>query len=128
MKTNGFRPISNLPTQPVSSKQPQNKNDKTGFSAHFQTAVHAHSNKLTISKHAQMRLDQRNIQIDKTTWTKIEEKIQEAKKMGITDSLVILEDAALVVSTKKNTVITAMERTESSSHIFTNINGTILLN
>ena len=127
MKTNGFRPISNLPTQLVSSKQLQKKNDKKIF-AHFQTAVHVHSNKLTISKHAQMRLDQRNIQIEETTWTRIEAKVQEAKKMGITDSLVVLDNAALVVSTKNNTVITAMDRAESASHIFSNINGTILLN
>ncbi|MGX2959264.1 TIGR02530 family flagellar biosynthesis protein [Peribacillus sp. JNUCC 23] len=127
MKMNGFRPISNLPTQLASSKQPQNKNEKTGFSAHFHTAVHTKSRNLSISKHAQMRLDQRNIHIDETTWTKIEEKVQEAKKIGITESLVVLENAALVVNTKNNIVITAMDRNESASHIFTNINGTILI-
>ncbi|KMY49453.1 TIGR02530 family flagellar biosynthesis protein [Peribacillus loiseleuriae] len=127
MKMNGFRPISNLPTQLVSSKQSQNKNEKSSFAAHFHTAIQTNSSKLSISKHAQMRLDQRSIQINETTWTKIEEKIQEAKKIGITDSLVVLENAALVVNTKNNIVITAMDRAESASHIFTNINGTILV-
>lgn len=127
MKTNGFRPISNHPTH-LSSNRLSMKLEKTPFATHFQTAIESSSHKLSVSKHAQLRLDQRNIQIDAETWGKIEEKVQEAKKMGITDSLVVLEDAALVISTKNNTVITAMDRNESSTHIFSNINGTILLN
>ena len=47
--------------------------------------------------------------------------------MGVTDSLVLTKEAALVVSAKNNTVITAMGRDEASSQIFTNINGTILI-
>ena len=70
---------------------------------------------------------QRNIDIDAVTWSKIESKIQQAKKMGVTDSLVLTDNAALVVSAKNNTVITAMDRAEASSQIFTNINGTILI-
>ena len=83
--------------------------------------------KLTISKHAKERMVQRNIQISEDRWAHIEEKIREAGKMGVNDSLVLLQDAALIVSAKNNTVITAMGREEASTHIFTNINGTILL-
>jgi flagellar operon protein len=53
--------------------------------------------------------------------------VQEARKMGVNDSLVLLTDAALIISAKNNTVITAMGREEASSQIFTNINGTILM-
>ena len=70
---------------------------------------------------------QRNIDIDSVTWSKIESKIQQAKKMGVTESLVLTDNSALVVSAKNNTVITAMNRQEASAQIFTNINGTILI-
>lgn len=82
---------------------------------------------LKVSKHAQQRLTERNISIDSNVWKTIESKINEAKQKGIKDSLVVTNDAALVVSTANQTVITAMNRKEASSHIFTNINGTILI-
>ncbi|MCT2534527.1 flagellar protein [Aquibacillus koreensis] len=82
---------------------------------------------LKISKHAKERLAQRNITIEDTQWEKISEKVAEAKQKGISDSLVVLSNAALLVSAKNNTVVTAMDRSEATSRIFTNINGTILL-
>ncbi|HET7657976.1 MAG TPA: flagellar protein, partial [Bacillales bacterium] len=54
-------------------------------------------------------------------------KVLQARQKGITDSLVVTKNAALVVSAKNNTVVTAMDRKEASTHIFTNINGTILM-
>ncbi|WP_241663243.1 hypothetical protein [Peribacillus simplex] len=41
--------------------------------------------------------------------------------MDVTESLVITENAALIVSTKNNKVITVMYRDEATSQIFTNI-------
>ncbi len=82
---------------------------------------------LTISKHAKERLEQRGIRINASKWEQISEKVMEAKKMGVNDSLVLLENAALIVSAKNETVITAMNRAEATTHIFTNINGTILM-
>ncbi|WP_449540012.1 TIGR02530 family flagellar biosynthesis protein [Ferdinandcohnia sp. Marseille-Q9671] len=83
--------------------------------------------KLIISKHAQKRLDERNISIQDSKWNEIQMKISEAKTKGIRDSLVVTNDAALIVNVPNNTVITAMNRDEANSQIFTNINGTIIL-
>ncbi|MBP2077662.1 TIGR02530 family flagellar biosynthesis protein [Oceanobacillus polygoni] len=83
---------------------------------------------LKISKHASQRLTERNIQIDDQQWQMIGEKVREAKKKGITDSLVVMNNAALLVNAKNHTVVTAMDRQEATSRIFTNINGTILMN
>ncbi|MEF2095485.1 TIGR02530 family flagellar biosynthesis protein [Bacillus sp. CFBP9009] len=97
-----------------------------GFQQHFQAAVSTNE-KMTISKHAQFRMSQRSIEIASQTWDKIALKANEAKKMGVTESLIITENAALIVSTKNNKVITVMDREEATSQIFTNINGTIIL-
>lgn len=80
-----------------------------------------------MSKHAKEMLAERNILIDGNQWEKISEKINEARKKGIQDSLVLTKDAALLISVKNNTVITALSRQETEAHIFTNIDGTIVI-
>ena len=97
-----------------------------GFSEQLREAA-AKTEKLSISKHATMRLQQRGIDISQETWDKVNEKTNEAKKKGITDSLVLLDNAALIVSAKNKVVVTAMGRNEAAGQIFTNINGTILI-
>lgn len=121
-----FRPIgptfASSPYKQAKDKQLQ----KGSFAAQIQAALQPQP-KLLVSKHAEERLKQRNIHISSENWTKIEEKVSEAKKMGIKDSLVLLPEAALIVSAKNQTVITALDREEAASQIFTNINGTIVL-
>ena len=123
-----YRPI----TQPLIHGD-YKKSDKTvrthqtNFAAELQSALKPNSEGLTISKHARQRLEQRGININEARWNQIGEKIKEAKTMGVKESLVIVDDAALIVSAKNNTVITAMNRAEATAQIFTNINGTILM-
>ncbi len=100
---------------------------QTHFTNELQSALTTNSNELIISKHAKQRLEQRGIAINEERWERIGEKVMEAKEMGVKESLVLLEDAALIVSANNRTVITAMDRKEASSQIFTNINGTILM-
>jgi|SRR5690606_2291763 len=106
-------------------KQPITKPNSNG-TADFKQVLNDVSN-LKVSKHAQMRLEQRKINISSAKWSQISEKMNEAKIKGVTDALVVMEDVALVVSTKNNTVVTAIHNEEAVNKIFTNINGTILL-
>ncbi|MGE7601788.1 TIGR02530 family flagellar biosynthesis protein [Peribacillus sp. NPDC097675] len=122
----GFQVNSAQATPLMKSPLRQRQATQQGFQQHFQTAVTT-VEKMTISKHAQMRIDQRKIEINPQMWSRIADKANEAKKMGVTESLIITDNAALVVSTKNNKVITVMDRDEATSQIFTNINGTILL-
>lgn len=123
----GVRPISTHPIPLTKSKSQLLNVTGKGFKQHFDQAVESINYKLDISKHAQLRMTQRNIDIGSSTWSKIETQIKQAKKMGITDALVLTEQAAFVISAQNNLVITAMKRKEASSQIFTNINGTILI-
>lgn len=82
---------------------------------------------LKVSKHAKKRLSERNIQLSDQQLQTMNEKVKEAKQKGITDSLVVYNDAAFVVNTKNDTIVTAMNLKEANSKIFTNINGTILI-
>ena len=80
-----------------------------------------------ISKHAELRMKERAIKVDDEKWQEISSKMQEAKSKGITDSLILTDKAAFVVSIKNNTVVTAMNRDEADNQVFTNINGTIVM-
>ncbi|WLD95158.1 TIGR02530 family flagellar biosynthesis protein [Alkalihalobacillus sp. AL-G] len=95
---------------------------------HFKNVLQDQLLELKLSKHAQARLIERNIEINQTTWDRISNKVSEAKEKGIKDSLVLVDEAALVVNTQSKTVITAMNRNEAADHIFTNITGAILIN
>lgn len=113
------------PQQPIPSQQVKKK---PKASVDFKDILTSTKEQLTVSKHAKQRLNDREIHITEEQWQVIGGKVQEARKKGVHDSVVILNDAALLVSAKNNTVITALDREEASTRIFTNINGTILIN
>jgi flagellar operon protein len=122
-----FRPIQSLPVSTSTHKHLKSTQVvQTPFSVQLQSAI-VNNSTLTLSKHAKERLAQRGIDISQERWTRIEDQVKQAKAKGVNDSLVLLKDAALIVSAKNNTVITAMGRQEAANQIFTNINGTIVL-
>lgn len=99
-------------------------NEVTSFKKVFHEIKHE---QLKISKHAQQRLTERAINISTETWNSIEKKVREAHEKGVNDSLVLVDGTALIISAKNNIVITAMNLEEAKSQIFTNINGTIIM-
>lgn len=81
---------------------------------------------IQFSKHASMRLDDRNIQLTDNQLQRVEQGMSQAKLKGIKESLVLVDDIALVVSIKNNKVITAVD-SKDSNKIFTNIDGAIIV-
>ena len=80
---------------------------------------------LHFSKHAAMRLKMRNIQFSNEQLERIENGLVKAKQKGIKDSLVLVDNIALVVNTKNNVVVTAME--QENENIYTNIDGAVIV-
>ncbi|MGE7950188.1 TIGR02530 family flagellar biosynthesis protein [Lysinibacillus xylanilyticus] len=95
------------------------------FKAHLQDATN--QQELKVSKHAHERIIERNIAISEQEWQVVSDKVFEAHSKGVKQPLVLMDQAALIVSAKNATVITAMDRTEAKQQIFTNIDGTIVL-
>ncbi|MFC5712142.1 TIGR02530 family flagellar biosynthesis protein [Thalassorhabdus alkalitolerans] len=106
---------------------PENNKIETSYFQKLFTEELAGPTSLKISKHADKRLAAREVTISPEQWKKIDEQIKSAKKKGVNESLVLTDKAALIVSAKNETVITAMNRQEANGQIFTNINGTIVL-
>lgn len=86
-----------------------------------------HETKLKISKHAESRFRERGISLTNETWEKVEQAVQHARNKGVKEALILTSKAALVVSTVNELIITALDRKSASEHVFTNIDGTIVI-
>lgn len=84
------------------------------------------SSELTFSKHAMNRLSERGIDLTGAQLDRLKDGAMRAQGKGIQESLVLVDDYAFIVNIPKNTVVTAMDATESSEHIFTNIDGAVI--
>lgn len=82
---------------------------------------------LKFSAHASQRLTERKIQLDPATLRKVNDAVDKAAAKGVEDTLVLTGDAALIVSVKNRTVITAMDRASLEGNVFTNIDGAVIV-
>ncbi len=79
------------------------------------------------SKHADMRLKQREITLTDEQLSRLNVGTQKAGLKGIKESLVIMDDLAFIVNTQNNTVVTAMDKNNNEENIFTNIDGAVII-
>jgi len=79
------------------------------------------------SKHAEMRLQARNIRLSQQQRAKINEAVKKAEAKGVKDSLVLMDDVAFVINVKNKTVITAVSSGELKQNVFTNIDGAVII-
>ena len=84
------------------------------------------ASELKFSKHATQRLDDRNITLTEEQSLRLEEGVQKAQEKGIKDSLVLVDSLAFIVNVPNQTVVTAMDQTESEDNVFTNIDGAVI--
>lgn len=82
---------------------------------------------LQFSKHAAMRLNSRDINLSNDQLKRLETGVEKAVKKGINDSLVLIDDIALVVNVKNKIVITAMNKDSNNDNVFTNIDGAVIV-
>lgn len=85
------------------------------------------ADRLKLSGHAQTRLASRNIELGKEEWDRVLGGVDKAAQKGAKESLVMLDDIALVVSVRNRTVITAMDRENLKNNVFTNIDSAVIV-
>ncbi|MEG0451261.1 MAG: TIGR02530 family flagellar biosynthesis protein [Lysinibacillus sp.] len=119
--------IQHIPYHPPLQSNGVNLKANTTKQSFIEHLNQASIEELKISKHASERMNERNIAISDSEWQEITEKVFEARDKGVNQPLVLMEQAALIVSAKNGTVITALDRTEARQQLFTNIDGTIVL-
>ena len=81
---------------------------------------------LRFSKHAAGRLEERNIALSDEQMIRLNDAARKASEKGIKESLVIVDSLAFIVNVPNNTVVTALDRTDSEDNVFTNIDGAVI--
>lgn len=79
------------------------------------------------SQHAQDRLKARNITFSASELANLEGAVNSVAQKGGKESLVMMGDAALVVSVRNRTVVTAMDRSQMKGNVFTNIDSAVVI-
>lgn len=85
------------------------------------------SDRLKVSNHAKTRLESREIQLDAEKWERVLGGIEKAAQKGAKESLVMIDDIALVVSVRNRTVITAVDQQHLKENVFTNIDSAVIV-
>jgi flagellar operon protein len=81
---------------------------------------------LEFSRHALKRIEQRGLQLDAPRLERLEQAVDRASAKGSRDSLILLDELALVVSVQNRTVLTAIDEAARKEHVFTNIDSVVI--
>ncbi len=110
--------------------------DKGEFDRVFDEALSSSGSKIDLnqvkqplkfSAHAAQRLKDRKIALDPATMAKVNDAVDRAQAKGVEDTLVLTPNAALIVSVKNRTVVTALDRNALEGNVFTNIDGAVII-
>ena len=131
IQNNGFLSLEQLQDQYLNLNR-QTKNDvvtKEGLS--FQDILTQKTgtdqSEVKFSKHAVNRLADRNIELSKEQVERLNLGMARAGAKGINESLVIVDSLAFIVNIPNQTVITAMDQTDSDENVYTNIDGAVII-
>lgn len=129
----GFLSIEQLTDRYLKpAKQTDGKGAQSGVSFQdvlFQKTLQGmgQTQELKFSKHAAGRLSDRGIELSDNQMERLYDGVRRAGQKGIKDSLVIVDELAFIVNVPNNTVVTAMDSTETNDNVFTNINGAVIM-
>ena len=115
-------PVSNRDVAQANHAPQAQKDGSTNFAQLMDNALHVRQ--LQFSKHASVRLSDRNIQLTGSQLERIEEGVARAQNKGIRDSLVLVDNLALVVNVANKVVVTALNQHDQ---VFTNIDGAVIV-
>ncbi|MCR4402729.1 MAG: flagellar protein [Firmicutes bacterium] len=79
------------------------------------------------SGHAQMRMRARNISLSEVDMARLAQAVDRASAKGARESLILMDNLALVVSIRNRTVITAVDGEHIKENVFTNIDSAVIV-
>lgn len=83
---------------------------------------------INLSSHAAQRLQERKIDFNGEEYSKVKEAMAKLKEKGGQNSLIISDKAAYIVDVKNNKVVTAVDKENMMSNVFTKIDSTVFVN
>lgn len=93
----------------------------------FDQLLNTELTKIRFSQHALQRMNSRNISLSEADLNKLSSAVEKAGQKGARESLILMNDLALVVSVKNKTVITALDGVSMKENVFTNIDSAVIV-
>lgn len=81
---------------------------------------------VTFSRHAQKRINDRNIDLTGDRMERLADSVRRARSKGANESLILLDNMAMVVNIKNSRVVTVMDRQKMNEKVFTNIDSAVI--
>lgn len=98
------------------------------FAQQLKAQLEKQKSGVTFSRHALDRIEDRNIDMtENDKLSRLNKAVEVAQQKGSSDTLVILDQTAFVVSVKNNKVITTLSNDDMQGNIFTNIDSTVIM-
>lgn len=117
-----FHQVVSAPAKPVAKSPILNKGND--FASILNQKI-SENREVKISKHAAMRLEARNINLNNDQIERLKSAVDKASIKGVRDMLVVMDEVAFVVNVNARTVITAVNQSELKDNVFTNIDGAV---
>ena len=114
------------PASPAAQRPTDQSSSGTPFSDVLRQAEQTQASTLKFSAHAQTRLQSRQIPWGQPQMERLEGAVQRAAGKGAKESLVLLDQTALVVSVPNRTVITVCDQEQLKQNVFTNIDSAVI--
>lgn len=108
----------------ASLKVPGNKDGHVSFDRVLQQTMQ--NTPVRFSQHAEKRMHLRNISLTPEAIKRLERAVDKAAQKGARESLVLLDNLALIVSIANRTVITAIDGPNIKENVFTNIDSAVI--
>ena len=118
--------ISPIREKPATKKATIPSSEKDQFQKILDTEFKK-AQSVRFSAHATRRLESRNIQFTSKEQAQLARAVDRAANKGARDSLILLNNLALVVNVKNRTVITAMDAEQMQEGVFTNIDSAFIV-
>lgn len=115
------------PVKPAGPEQQQTAKRPSGAAETPFSQVLEQTQGIRFSQHAQDRLKARSINFSSDQLQQLEGAVNSVARKGGKESLVLMGDAALVVSVRNRTVVTALDRSQMKGNVFTNIDSAVII-
>ena len=90
-------------------------------------AAAANATPLKFSNHAVDRMRSRGVSFSPEDMGRIQNGVAKAAAKGSKETLLITDQAAMIVSVKDRTVVTVMDKASLKENVFTNIDSTVMV-
>ncbi len=114
-----------IPRQQGTQRSQQKTAEKGSFDQLLQNQL-SQQGTVKFSRHASQRMQTRGISFSDAQLQRLDTAVSQVSAKGGRESLVMLDNTALVVSVKNETVVTVVDQDQLKNNVFTNIDSAVI--